>query len=266
MFLTRIARVSFMLAVSAIVSGALVGCPPGPSLIPTPDIVGQTEAAAVASLTDAGLTVGAMTEQYSTTVPAGRVISQYPAAGADVNPGSAVDFVLSRGPRMAAVPDVVGQTKANAVSAVEAAGLVVGIVTDKYDPAVPVGRVIAQKPAGNTVALLGAAVNLAVSLGPEFVAVPDVVGKTQETAVAMIDAAKLQVGIITEKYDPDVPAGRVIAVKPVAGTQVEANSYVNLAVSLGPAPVTVPNVVGMARANAENAIVNAGLVVGEVTE
>ena len=52
---------------------------------------------------------------------------------------------------------------------------------------------------------------------------------------------------------------------PTAGTSVATGSAVALSVSLGPALVTVPNVVGQTQAAASSAITGAGLLVGAVT-
>jgi len=60
-------------------------------------VVGQMQAAATSAITGAGLTLGAVTQQSSTTVASGSVISQNPAAGADAVSGSAVDLVVSTG-------------------------------------------------------------------------------------------------------------------------------------------------------------------------
>ena len=58
----------------------------------------QTQAAASAALTTAGLVVGTVTQQSSATVPSGSVISQSPVSGTSVAAGSAVDLVVSTGP------------------------------------------------------------------------------------------------------------------------------------------------------------------------
>jgi MYXO-CTERM domain-containing protein len=49
-------------------------------------------------LTGAGLSLGAITQTSSATVPSGNVISQNPAAGTSVTAGSAVALVVSTGP------------------------------------------------------------------------------------------------------------------------------------------------------------------------
>ena len=66
------------------------------------------------------MTVGAITTASSMTVPSGSVISQDPAAGADVVIGSAVALVISSGLPHVAVPDVVNQPQAAATSALTA--------------------------------------------------------------------------------------------------------------------------------------------------
>ena len=65
--------------------------------VAVPNVVGMTQAAAETAITAAGLAVGAVTEEYSNTVPTGNVINQNPHAGANVNPGTPVSLMLSRG-------------------------------------------------------------------------------------------------------------------------------------------------------------------------
>jgi hypothetical protein len=95
--------------------------------------------------------------------------------------------------------------------------------------------------------------------------VPDVVGLSQSAAEAAIVAADLTVGAVTTANSNSVPAGDVISQNPAAGTLAVPGSPVDLVVSLGPAFVTVPDVVSLSQAAAEAAIVSAGLTVGTVT-
>ncbi|TLZ15839.1 MAG: PASTA domain-containing protein, partial [Gammaproteobacteria bacterium] len=68
-----------------------------PPTVPVPNVVGQTQAAATSAITSAGLTVGTVTQQSSTTVASGSVISESPAAGTSVASASAVNLVVSSG-------------------------------------------------------------------------------------------------------------------------------------------------------------------------
>jgi len=70
----------------------------GVEQVPMPDLRNKTEALAVQEIVTAGLAPGAKTEAFDPTVPAGLVASQNPAPGVVVAKGSAVDYVISKGP------------------------------------------------------------------------------------------------------------------------------------------------------------------------
>ncbi len=82
---------------SAIVPGATVNLilSTGPTTVP--DVVGQLQSAATSAITAAKLAVGAVTVQDNTN-PAGTVLSQLPASGSAVAPGTTVSLVVSSGP------------------------------------------------------------------------------------------------------------------------------------------------------------------------
>ena len=97
------------------------------------------------------------------------------------------------------------------------------------------------------------------------VLVPDVVGLPQLAAEDGIVAARLIVGGVSSENSDTVPAGDVIRQDPAGGSVVLAGSAVSLVISLGPADVVVPDVVGLPQGAAEGAIVGANLVVGAVS-
>src|SRR5678816_2393932 len=109
--------------------------------ITVPNVVGLAQATAQSTITAAGLTNGAVTNANSATVPAGSVISQNPAAGSAVASGASVSLVVSLGPALITVPNVVNQTQAAAQSAITAAGLTNGAVTNANSATVPAGSV-----------------------------------------------------------------------------------------------------------------------------
>jgi hypothetical protein len=138
----------------------------GPAQVAVPIVVNSTQAAASAAITGAGLTVGAITQASSATVPSGSVISSNPAAGTLVAVGSAVALVISTGPAQVAVPIVVNSTQAAASAAITGAGLTVGAITQASSATVPSGSVISSNPAAGTLVSPGSAVALVVSTGP----------------------------------------------------------------------------------------------------
>ncbi len=248
--------------------GLVVSKGPEPvTTVAVPSVVGMAQAAAATALTGAGLTVGSVTESFSATVPADQVISQTPAAGALVAPGSAVGLVVSKGPEpvtTVAVPNVVGMMQAAAATALTGAGLTVGTVAESFNATVPAGQVISQNPAAGVSVTLGASVALDVSKGPEPVPAPDIVGMTRAEAETAITGAGLTVGFVAEVFSGTVPAGRVISQNPPAGTPTQLGTGVGFVVSRGPA-ISVPDLAGMTQAEAEAALDEAGLLAGTVT-
>ncbi|HNY86277.1 MAG TPA: PASTA domain-containing protein, partial [Candidatus Hydrogenedentes bacterium] len=241
----------------------------GVRMIAVPDLSGMTAAGAEAVLLGADLTLGAVTEVNSDTVPAGQVMGQSPAPGVEVLEGTAVAVTVSLGPLPVAVPNVTGMAQAAAAAALSGAGLAAGQVSESYSATVPAGSVISQNPAAGTLVLPGAAVALEVSKGPApagDIPVPNLAGMTQAQAGAALTAAELSLGTVSEVYNATVPAGQVISQSPAAGVEVAAGTAVNLTVSRGPEPVVVPDVTGMTQANAAAALTGAGLDVGQVVQ
>ena len=213
--------------------------------VTVPNVVNLSQSAASAALKAAGLAVGTVTQQSSATVAAGNVSSQNPVAGVGVTAGTAVNLVVSTGPAppppgptTATVPNVVNLTQSAATTAIQNAGLVVGVLSQASSTTVPAGSVISQSPGSGTTVAAGSAVSMVVSTGP--VVVLDVVNLTQAAATAAIINAGLAVGNITQQSSATVPAGSVISQNPAAGTGVAAGSAVGLVISTGPATPTPP--------------------------
>jgi beta-lactam-binding protein with PASTA domain len=138
----------------------------GPQPVKVPNVVGSTQSAASTAITTAGLTVGAITQVFSATVPTGTVVSQTPVADTSVAPGTAVALNVSKGPESVKVPNVAGTTQAAASGALTAAGLTTGAITQAFNATVPSGSVIGQTPAAGTSVAPGTAVALIISKGP----------------------------------------------------------------------------------------------------
>ncbi|MGP3954952.1 Stk1 family PASTA domain-containing Ser/Thr kinase [Nonomuraea sp. 3N208] len=100
---------------------------------------------------------------------------------------------------------------------------------------------------------------------PEYVSVPDLVGKS--LAVAEKSAARdgFKIKMAEGKHDENVAEGLVLNTDPVAKTEVEQGATITLVPSLGPKRVVVPNVAGMTGNDARAKIADAGLTVGSVT-
>jgi RHS repeat-associated protein len=203
--------------------------------VTVPNVVGSLEADASAAIAAAQLALGALTSRHDDTVPAGRVITQTPAAGVIVNAGTLVDLEISLGPAPVAIPPVAGLLQADAETALTGVGLAVGAITTEHHDTVAAGRVIRSAPVEGTMVPFGSAVDLVVSLGPTPVEVPDVAGLTLAEAQAALAAAGFVVGPTVNEASNTVPPGSVIRLIPAIGTAVPPGSTITIVVSSGPA-------------------------------
>ncbi len=134
----------------------------GPAPVSVPDVVGQSQSAAEATLINAGLVLGTVAHRDSSTDTAGTVLSQSPATGTSVRTGSKVDLTVAQAPKQSQVPEVVGQTEALAVAALEQAGFTPKAVTATTTSPEQIGMVLKQDPGGGTQARKGATVTITV--------------------------------------------------------------------------------------------------------
>lgn len=235
-----------------------------PRTVAVPTVAGLTESDARAAVQAAELAVGTVERACSDTVAEGSVISQSPAAASQLAVGGAVALTVSDGPCPVTVPDVLGMTEDAARAAIAAAGLAVGSVLDECDDA-PLDLVFRQSPQGGAQAALGSAVTITVSAGPCPVEVPDVITLGPGEARAAITAAGLVPVDGGEECGDEVLTGDVMRQSPAPGALVDPGTEVTLVYSVGPCPVAVPNVNGLAEAEAVAAVTGAGLTVGQVT-
>jgi len=99
------------------------------------------------------------------------------------------------------------------------------------------------------------------------VAIPDVAGSTIDEATATLVEAELLVSPeVIEEFDLELPAGVVKGTDPMAGEEVDKGSEVQLIISLGPNPVSIPAVTGLSVLEVQEQLQAADLVPGTVTE
>jgi serine/threonine-protein kinase len=120
----------------------------GPVQVKVPDVTNQDSATAHSELRNAGLTF--TDSQVNANQPKGTVISQNPVGGSTVNKGTSVTLTVSKGPNTASVPDVTGQTQAQATSTLQAAGFKVQAKQKTTKDQTQNGVVIHQRPGVGT--------------------------------------------------------------------------------------------------------------------
>ncbi len=131
----------------------------GPEQVDVPDVTGQDEADAVATLREKGLT--AVIREKASSEPEGTVVTQSPAGGLQVDQGSSVTVFVSNG-KVKEIPDVTGLSQAEAESQIEDAGFTPTIRTRPTDQPDEVGTVLSQSPRGGAERREGSTVALTV--------------------------------------------------------------------------------------------------------
>ncbi len=239
--------------------------------VEVPKVVGLTKTGASTLIHNTGLSVGATTQKFDDKVPTGIVIDQSPAAGTKVAASTAVNLTVSLGPAgVVTVPNVTGQPEVVAQSILQSTGLTIGTTMRQPDVTMPIGNVIRTTPAAGDQVKAGIAVGLIVSegfSGPQQCAAPDVTGQAVENAREILFATCLSgIGAITVQRDSTIPAGRIAAQFPAAGSLIGYNTTVNVIVSSGSQPpVVTPRVVGLTLPDATVLLENVGLKVGFVS-
>lgn len=232
--------------------------------VKVPNVVGMSLDDAKAELNNAGLGWKIGKQEESAKYEKGYVMAQDPKNGEKVKKNTQITLDVSTGKtdEQVEVPNVVGQDEADAQKTLEDAGF--KVESAAVYSSQPQGEVVSTDPEAGTQAAKGSTVTIQVSKGEQKISVPDVRGTDENTAKSTLSGAGLNVTVTTD-YSDSVAQGNVISQDPSGGTKVDAGANVNIVVSLGSRPVSVPSVVGVSESNARQLIASAGLSVGSVT-
>jgi len=211
-----------------------------------------------------------VTAERSDEVPAGNVIRTEPASGESLEEGKTLTLVISQGPSLAQLPDLIGMTLQEAVDALTALELV---PTQKDSPSedIAAGSVISwlvpEQPSllpGDKV-LRGTAIDVLISTGPAPREMPSLLGMTLEQAQSLMNDLRLVLVETPAAKSNAAAEGLIGAQSVVPGTQIARDSQVAYAISLGPDLVEMPRIIGNSFATVEPRLLEAGFVVGKVT-
>lgn len=211
-----------------------------PSVVEVPDVVGLRTAVALSRLRAAGLTPRAQAVQSRR--PKGIVLRQVPVAGTEVPKQSAAVVVVSAGPQLADVPDVVGMTTEEATAQLTQAGFRTRV--QRVVGTEPEGTVIAQDPPGGTRAQRGRVVRIDVSRGqtqttttvvtetttPSQATVPGTVGQDEAAARSAIEGAGFLVRVVDRTANDPSQDGIVLQQSPPGGSRAAPGSTVTITV------------------------------------
>lgn len=162
--------------------------------------------------------------------------------------------------REVTIPDFQGKTPTEARRIADDTGLATQIEREYYSPTIPRGRVLSQMPPAGTVVRRGWELRLALSLGPQRVAIPQVIGESQRVAAINIDERGLDLGSTAAVQIAGVPAGQVLAQNPPPNATGVAAPKISLLIADTPQPqaFVMPSFIGQPLGSATIALRNAG--------
>src|SRR4051812_19345051 len=164
------------------------------------------------------------------------------------------------------VPDLRNKIPSEAKRLAELNGLAAQVDSNYYSAIVPEGRVLSQTPTAGTLVRRGWEVRLALSLGPQRVTIPLVVGKSDRAAAISIAERGLQLSFTDHIRIAGAEDDQVIAQDPPANAKDVSAPKISLLVSQSPSPqaFVMPSFIGQALGGVTNTLPGAGFVVGKV--
>lgn len=205
-----------------------------------PDLHGKTQAAAQTILEKAGYKLGALTRQFSETVPKDQVISSDPAMDSRAVRGTTVDLTLSKGKDRIGVPKVAGQTLEQAQQTLQRSGVQNIKPVQRSNDTVKSGLVIGTDPPADSQIKRDQQVSVFVSTGPPILDVPTIaVGTPFNDAQQTLKAAGFAVNRVDD-FSDTVPKNQVIGISP-SDHQVKFGT-ITVTVSKGPQMVKLPHI------------------------
>ncbi len=199
---------------------------------PIPNLVGMTTENAENLAKLNGFRFKISRQEFSTLMPAGRIISQIPKAKSLAKKGRTIRVIVSKGSAITVVPDVCGKLLRQAQIAIEDAKLTVGNIERKYCDSITNGCVISVEPEPGETVAVGTSVNILVSLGKEsgIVVVPNLVGMQADDACKTLSSSGLKCKIVKRRI-PTIENGEVFKQDPMPGTKVYRGNVVLLMVN-----------------------------------
>jgi serine/threonine-protein kinase len=191
----------------------------GQERIEIPNLEGLTPDIALQKIGELGLTAGDINEIFDMKIEKGNVIRTDPKAGEKVKRKAIVNLDVSKGIEKVGLVSYVGKGGDEALSELTNSGFDVN-VSYKFSDNIFKGQVISQSPDKSDSIDLGSKVDLVVSKGPEFVFVPNVLGKSKNDASLDLENLGLRVTI--------KGSGKVNNISPNIGTKVKQGAVITL--------------------------------------
>jgi eukaryotic-like serine/threonine-protein kinase len=206
--------------------------------VAVPNVVGDQLSAAKSAIISAGLKVGVVTPEHTSSPPSGDVVKTSPGFGSSEPKGTPINIWYSTGPTTVAVPNVVGDTKSAAIAALTAAGLVPQVTAATSTTAGP-NTVVNQSPRAGASEPKGTTVTIGVT-GSAVTVPSSIIGMTQSQAIQVLSMAPYNYTVTTQTGSGPGAVGTVYATNPAVGTQLAPGSSIVLYVVGAATPTPTP--------------------------
>ncbi|WP_073950661.1 Stk1 family PASTA domain-containing Ser/Thr kinase [Streptomyces kebangsaanensis] len=234
-------------------------------MVDVPNFVGQTKAEAQQTAENVTLEL-AFTEDTCDDQPKGKVCSQEPKVGGQIEKNTTVNLVLSTGAPKVQVPGVVGLSLDDAKAKLEGDDYQFKVETKFRESTQEANNVLDQDPVNGKEVEKGSVITLTVAKAVEKTTIPDVIGKTCDEARVRMEQSNLTGNCTEEPVNDPNQNGTVIETVPGPNQQVDKNSSVNIKIGklVEQEKVTVPEIQGRKLKDVKKAFEQANLQVGEV--
>jgi beta-lactam-binding protein with PASTA domain len=169
--------------------------------------------------------------------------------------------------REVAVPDLVGKTPIEARRIADAAGFQMDVERQYYSASIAEGKILSQLPPPGTQVRRGWQIRVAESLGPQRVAIPNVLGESQRAAEINIVRRGLDVGAVAQIEMRDTPGDQVLGQSPPPNASGVAAPKISLLTteSALPQAFLMPNFTGQALGGVTLVLQDAGFRLGNIS-
>ncbi|EOR72811.1 serine/threonine protein kinase [Thermobifida fusca TM51] len=201
---------------------------PGTDNITIPNVAGMSVEEATETLQEKGFENIEVADEPtpSNEIEEGKVVGTDPEIGETVPPDTEITILISGGPEMIEMPDLVGMSQADALGEINRAGLARGEITHQESDE-PQGTVLSTDPKAGTEVEPGTKVNLVVAKASTKVEVPSLAGMNEDQARERLAELGLTLEAQTQETSDATP-GTAIAQSPQAGTKVERGTTVTV--------------------------------------
>lgn len=169
--------------------------------------------------------------------------------------------------REVAVPDLVGKTAVEARKLAEASGLELSVEREYYSTKIPQGRILSQVPPAGMKVRRGWQLQIAESLGPQRITIPNVLQESERAAEMNIQHRGLDLGAVAQVQLPGAQTDQVLSQSPPSDASDVSAPKISLLVAAAQPPQTfvMPSFIGQAVGSVTQTLQDAGFKIGNVT-